>query len=56
MSSKFLLKVVMTENYIVFIADDHELMRQGLTAILESLDVVTRVNPFSNGKDLYKSI
>lgn len=46
----------MADNFVVFIADDHELVRQGLSAILESLDIVTKVRSFSNGRDLYKSI
>ncbi|CAG5076490.1 response regulator transcription factor [Parvicella tangerina] len=46
----------MDKKLVVFIADDHELVRQGVSGILESSKHIETVRSFSDGRDLYKAI
>lgn len=46
----------MHKNMTVFIADDHELVRQGISGLLLSCNSVENVRSFPNGKDLYRAL
>lgn len=45
----------MKTKHTIFLADDHELVAQGLSTLLLQLVDVGQVIPFKNGKDLYQA-
>lgn len=40
----------------IFLADDHELVRQGVSTLISKVSIVNEVIAFKDGKELYKSI
>ncbi|MCB9195805.1 MAG: response regulator transcription factor [Flavobacteriales bacterium] len=46
----------MPNNLVVYLADDHELVRQGVASLVKSIESVKDVICFKDGKELYKSI
>ncbi len=46
----------MEKELTIFVADDHELVRQGISALLQSIENMGTVRSFANGKELYKAL
>lgn len=40
----------------IFLADDHELVRQGVSTLISKVSIVNEVIAFKDGRELYKSI
>jgi len=46
---------ILVSKVTIYLADDHEIVANGLAALLKSLDIVQEVKTFLNGKLLYKA-